>query len=297
MHISVLQKEVVGYLDPRPGANLIDGTCGAGGHTLEILKSVAPAGKILCLDLDAGALARAKSRIEKEAPDLAKNVIFAHANFADIKQVVAENSFSPVNGIVVDLGMSSDQLDASGRGFSFQKDETLDMRFSLDQELTAAHIVNQWSRQDLEKILKEYGEEKFYRRIAEELIKIRKIKPIITTRQLTEVVTSAVPKKYQYGRTNVATKTFQALRIVVNDELGSLEKFLPQALQILAPQGRLTVISFHSLEDRIVKNFFKNRAKDGQVRILTKKPVVAGEEEINRNPRSRSAKLRAIAKI
>lgn len=294
MHIPVLLHEVIEYLDPGPDDNFIDGTGGAAGHTLAILAKNAPNGRILFFDRDGEAIARAKETIA--AKGASERVIFVNDTYANIAQVVQEKNFSPVSGILLDLGLSSDQLENSKRGFSFMKDEPLDMRYSAEQELTAREIINHWSAEEIEKIIKEYGEELFARRISEEIIKSRKIKPILNTKELVEAVAKAIPKKFQYGRIHFATRTFQGLRIAVNDELGNLQRFLPQAIDALDGGGRLVIISFHSLEDRMVKNFFRDLAKAGQAELLTKKPVRAGGDELNKNPRSRSAKLRAIKK-
>jgi len=294
-HVPVLKNEAITYLDPRPGENFIDGTCGSAGHTEEILKRTNPGGKILCLDLDKETVENLRKKFNGEMAE--GRIILINDNFVNLRKIVSENNFSPVSGILLDLGMSSDQLEQSGRGFSFLKSEPLDMRYSVSGELTARDIVNLWPEKEIEKILKDYGEEKFARIIAKEIIKSRKLKPIITTKELVEIISRAIPKRYQYGRTNFSTRTFQALRITVNNELENLQRFLPQSLEVLANSGRLAVISFHSLEDRIVKNFFREKAKENQVRVLTKKPVVPAVLELTYNPRSRSAKLRAFEKI
>jgi 16S rRNA (cytosine1402-N4)-methyltransferase len=296
-HIPVLTEEVIRYLNPRPGENFIDGTCGRGGHTLAILKNIGEDGRILGIDLDNKALEQTKQKIKTESASLLSNLILVEDNFANLEKTVRQKNFGPINGILLDLGMSSEQLEESGRGFSFLKDEPLDMRFSEGQGLSAVEIVNQWLPRELEKILKEYGEERFAGRIAKEIIRIRKIKLILRTGELVRTIALAVPKKYQHGRIHFATRTFQALRIVVNDELENLQKFLPQAVKVLKAGGRLVIISFHSLEDRIVKNFFREQARQGKVEILTKKPAVPAPEEILKNPRSRSAKLRAAQKL
>ncbi|MDD2753708.1 MAG: 16S rRNA (cytosine(1402)-N(4))-methyltransferase RsmH [Candidatus Portnoybacteria bacterium] len=295
MHIPVLLQEVIEYLNPVADENFIDGTGGAAGHTLATLEKNAPGGKILFFDRDAEAITRAKETIA--AKGLSGRMIFANDTYANIAQAVKENNFAPVHGILLDLGLSSDQLEAGGRGFSFMKDEPLDMRYGANQELTAREIINHWENKEIENILKEYGEEPFARRISEQIIKSRKIKSILSTKELVGVIAEAVPKKFQYGRIHFATRTFQALRITVNDELGNLKRFLPQAIDVLKEGGRLAIISFHSLEDRIVKNFFRDLAKAGRAELLTKKPITAGEDEIHVNPRSRSAKLRVIKKI
>ena len=304
MHIPVLQKEVLEYLAPKPNENFIDCTFGSGGHTLIILEVIKPSGKVLAIDQDIETLKDIKYE---------NRVVLICDNFVNLKKIVTKTKFGPVNGILFDLGMSSWHLDKSGRGFSFLRDEPLNMgycraksetfvpsssqrkRKTKNEKLTAEEIVNNWTEKEIEKILKEYGEERFAKRIAEKIIEKRKIKPIQSTFQLVEVIRMAVPLWYQHKRIHFATKTFQALRIVVNDELDNLKNVLPQALSLLESGGRLVVISFHSLEDRIVKHFFKNNIKS--LKILTKKPIQANEEEIKTNPRSRSAKLRAIIKL
>jgi 16S rRNA (cytosine1402-N4)-methyltransferase len=288
MHIPVLQKEVLEYLSPKPNQNFIDCTIGEGGHSAAILERIAPRGKILGIDRDPDILKAAKLKIKNEK--LKNNLILVCGNFADLKEIVHKNKFKSVSGILFDLGMSSWHLEESGRGFSFNRREPLDMRYSLQNPLTAEKILNYWSKSELEKILREYGEERRSRKIAEKIAEVRKVKPIKNTVQLREIVEKAGSSP---------RKTFQALRIAVNDELENLKKALPQAVDILEKGGRLVVISFHSLEDRIVKNYFKEKAKGGLpiVKILTKKPITPSPEEIKQNPRSRSAKLRAICKV
>jgi 16S rRNA (cytosine1402-N4)-methyltransferase len=294
MHIPVLENEVINYLSPRPGENFIDGTCGGAGHTIEILKR---GGKVLSMDLDMAALTKAKGRIALENPSLLDNLILVHDNFTNIAKAAREYNFFPVKGILADLGMSSDQLEGSGRGFSFLKDEPLDMRFNDKQDLTAREIVNHWPQNEIEKILKDWGEERFSKNISRQIINSRKLKSILTTKELVTVIAAAVPIKYQHARIHFATRVFQALRIAVNDELGSLERFLHEALNLLDKEGRLAIISFHSLEDRIVKNFLRQAKQEGKLEILTKKPIIASAQEELKNPRSRSAKLRAAKKI
>ncbi len=294
-HVPVFVSEVVKYLDPRPGENFIDGTCGNAGHTMEILKRIEPGGRVLCLDWDSETIGRLQKKFNEER--VSSRVILVNDNFANLKKIVKEKNFSPINGILLDLGMSSDQLEGSGRGFSFLKNERLDMRYSSLNTPTAYEIVNNWSKEEITKILRDFGEERFAWRIAQELQKSRKIEKIETTAELVRVLARAIPEKYKHGRTNFATRVFQALRIAVNDELGNLEKFLPQAVDLLVAGGRLAIISFHSLEDRIVKNFFRQNARNGVFKLLTKKPIVPSPEEQTNNPRSRSAKLRVVSKI
>jgi len=277
VHIPVLQKEVLQYLDPKPNENFIDCTIGEGGHAAAILEMIAPRGKILGIDYQL----RLKPR---------ERLILAEGNFADLKSIVEKYKFRPVSGILFDLGFSSWHLEESGRGFSFQRREPLDMRYDINSQLTAEKIVNFWSKFEIEKILSEYGEEKFAGQIAERIVEERKIRPIKNTPQLTEIVRRSVGGR---GKINPATRTFQALRIAVNDELGNLARVLPQAIEVLGLGGRLVVISFHSLEDRIVKNFFKNPS----FLLLTKRPITPDFGEIKSNPRARSAKLRVVEKI
>ena len=290
MHKSVLKKEVLEYLDPKPGENFIDATTGEAGHSLEILKKVGPLGKVLGIELDEKVYLRLKKQ-------KIKNLIMANNSFINLKEIIQDQGFGPVSGILFDLGFLSWHVDESKKGFSFLKEENLDMRYNSKTELTAMTIVNLWEEKEISKILKEYGEEQFARRIASNIIKERQEEPIITTTRLANIIKSSVPAWYRHKRIHPATKTFQALRITVNDELESIKKVLPQALEILKPGGRLVVISFHSLEDRIIKRYFKEKAQENLLKILTKKPIRASREEIINNPRSRSAKLRAAIKI
>ena len=270
-------------------------------------RKTAPKGKILGIDWNPEIIQNTRST--SPASELAggrakyKNrLILICDNFANLKQIIKEQMFERVSGILFDLGMSSWHLEESGKGFSFLRKEFLDMRYNPENPQTAEKIINYWSKNDIEKILTEYGEERFAKIIANEIIKTRKARPIKTTFELVEIIKKVVPGWYQRQRTNFATRTFQALRIAVNDELNNLKKVLPQTIDILKPGGRLVIISFHSLEDRIAKSFFSAFAKGygGQERkleILTKKPVRPSTEELNYNPRSRSARLRVAIKI
>lgn len=297
MHTPVLVREIIEYLNPQPGENFIDGTCGAAGHTLAILEKNYPDGKVMCFDWDAESLDRAKKIIADKDSKLLDRTVFINDNYANLKKSTIENNFGLTNGILLDLGFSSDQLETSDRGFTFLKDEPLDMRYNQSNDLPAREIINHWQKEEIEKILKEYGEEPWARKISEAIVSFRKIKSILTTKELLNVIAIAIPKKLQHARIHFATRTFQALRIAVNDELGNLQRFLPEAIDVLANDGgRLAIISFHSLEDRIIKNFFREQAKTGQGKILTKKPIIADEAEIQINPRSRSAKLRVFKK-
>ncbi|HOA47665.1 MAG TPA: 16S rRNA (cytosine(1402)-N(4))-methyltransferase RsmH [Candidatus Pacearchaeota archaeon] len=296
VHVPVLVEEVLYYLDPRPNDNFIDCTVGEGGHTIAILEKNAPNGKVLAIDADPEQIKNYK--LTKRDSD--NRVILVNDNFKNLKKIV--ENFCPdwqgkIRGILFDLGMSSWHLEKSKRGFSFRYNEDLDMCYGKTATVSAKEIINQWPSQEIERIIKEYGEERYAWRIADKIAKQRKQKPILTTFDLIEVIREAVPKNYERGRIHPATRTFQALRIVVNQELENLKVALPQALEILSPGGRIVVISFHSLEDRIVKNFFKEKAKEGKIKILTKKPVIPSQEEIEKNKKSHSAKLRAAVKL
>ncbi len=292
LHIPVLTKQVLQYLDPKPNENFVDATIGEGGHAIEILKKNEPKGLLLGIDLDSSQIENSRLTTKK----FKERIILVNDSYLNLKKIIERENFGPVNGILLDLGMSSWQLEKSGRGFTFQKDEVLDMRYATDNELTAEKIVNKYPEKEIEKILSEYGQEKFTKQIAREIIKQRKVKKIKSTFDLVRIIEKTVPKKFQMGSIHCATRTFQALRIAVNKELDNLKEFLPQAFGMLAPKGRLVVISFHSLEDRVVKNFFKDIFEKGVVKILTKKPITADTNEVLANPKSRSAKLRAVIK-
>ncbi len=294
MHIPVLQKEVIEFLKPEPGKNFVDCTLGEGGHSLAILENSTPSGKLLGVERDPEVFRRTKDKLEncfQEAGWSKERLILVCDNFSNIEEIVKKYNFKS-NGFLFDLGFSSWHTEESGRGFSFRKEEKLDMRYNPEEELTAEKIINDFPINKIEEIIKDYGEERFCRKIASQIEKERKKNPITTTKQLVEVVRKATPPWYHHKRIHFATRTFQALRITVNDELGNLEKALEQAFKVLEPSGRIVVISFHSLEDRIVKNFFKNKVKEGSLKILTKKPIRSSKKEIEINPRSRSAKLR-----
>jgi len=293
-HIPVLQKEVLEYFDQKPNENFIDCTIGEGGHTLAILEKNGPKGKVLGIEWDPE-LYKKLSRSDLDR--LKARLILVNDNFANLEEIAKSQKFRSVSGILFDLGMSSWHLEESGRGFSFQKKEPLDMRYNPQNPLTAEKIVNYWSALEIEKILEIHGEERFSKQIAKYIISFREVKPIKTTSQLVEIIKKATPDWYHRRKIHPATKTFQALRIAVNDELNNLEKALPKALNILKPGGRIVAISFQSLEDRIIKNFLKEKAKENILKILTKKPIKPSLEEIKINPRSRSAKLRAAEKL
>jgi 16S rRNA (cytosine1402-N4)-methyltransferase len=302
-HIPVLFQAVLSALAPQPGGRFIDATVGAGGHAAGVLAATAPHGQLLGLDRDPAALAVARERLSTYG----ERVRLVQASFADLAAIARAQGFVAVDGILFDLGLSSLQLADPSRGFSFQAEGPLDMRFEPTQDLTAADLVNELPVDDLAELLYQYGEERESRRIARAIVQAR---PIRTTRQLAAVVARAVGGRR--GRIHPATRTFQALRIAVNDELAQLQAALPQAVALLRPGGRLAVITFHSLEDRIVKEFMRRESRDcicapglpvcvcghtASLRLITRKPITPSAEEVQANPRSRSAKLRVAEKV
>lgn len=293
-HQPVLKKEVLELLSPKQGERYIDCTFGFGGHSFSILEKIIPTGKVLALEADQEVYEKQKAQLISFR--YVENISLVNSNFNYLKQVVEDYNFYPVNGILIDLGISSWQIEESGRGFSFNKDEPLLMNYTFG-ELSARDIVNQWSESEILEVLKKYGQERYAQRITQAIIQQRKLKSIQTTGELVEIIRRSVPKSYLYQKIHFATRTFLALRIAVNRELESLERVLPQAVEILEPEGRIVVISFNSLEDRIVKNFFRESARQNHLQILTKKPIRPTGEEVQFNPRSRSARLRSAVKI
>jgi 16S rRNA (cytosine1402-N4)-methyltransferase len=281
--VPVLLDEVVQWLEPQPGAVIVDGTLGGGGHTRALAERVAPDGFVLAFDRDPAALAAAERNLK------GLNVKLAEGNFTDLPQVLADLEIDAVNGIVLDLGLSSDQLADAARGFSFDADGPLDLRFDPTSGRPASEIVNRSSSDDLAGLLYRFGEERLSRRIAKKIVERRRIAPIATASQLADIVRSCYPRARHGERIDPATRTFQALRIAVNDELGSLDRALESFPECLRTNGRLAIISFHSLEDRRVKEAFRD---DPHWRALTKKPLRASLAETDRNPRARSAKMR-----
>ncbi len=298
-HVPVLLSETIEALKLKSGMHVIDCTLGDAGHAEAILEATAPNGKLLGVDADPEAILRAKQFLYR----FGDRVVFVRDNFSGLGESVSRLAFGPVHGIIMDLGWSSPQFEERGRGFSFQKDEPLDMRYGGGESTTAADVVNVTREDELERIFREYGEEKLSKEIARAMIEKRRIAPIIRTVQLVEVILETYKKKLQskkdvpwVGGLHPATKVFQALRIAVNNEYGVLEKALPQAINVLAPSGRLAVITFHSGEDRIVKHFFKHQ-EHKTIRMVYKKPIVCVKEEYEANPRARSAKLRVVEKL
>ena len=296
-HTPVLLSEVVTGLAPRSGGHYIDGTLGGGGHAAAILEASAPGGRLLGIDTDPAALAAAAKRLAS----FGERVTLAHGNFRELARLARANGFEPADGMLLDLGVSSHQLDTPERGFSFLTDAPLDMRMDPTSGETAADLVDELSEGELADLIYRYGEERGSRRIARAIVAERRTSRIATTGALAEIVARALGGRH--GKIHPATRTFQALRIAVNHELESLEAALPQAVEVLAPGGRLAVIAFHSLEDRIVKQFFRAESGYGgatgpiRLRIITKKPIEAGAAEARTTPRARIAKLLIAEKL
>ena len=292
MHIPVLLEEVLEYLSPQENQNFIDCTLNGGGHTKEILKRNGPKGKVLGIEVDPEIYKKIKG-------EKVERLVAVNDSYSNLEKIVEREKFKNVNGILFDIGMSSFHVDSSERGFTFLKDEPLVMSYNIEKGnmVSAQEIVNSYSEKDLADVIYEYGEERYSRRIAKNIVEKRKIKPIRTTSELVEIIGNSVPSYYKRQKIHFATRTFQALRIEANRELDNFIDALPQALEILPAGGRLVVITFHSLEDRIAKNFFREEQKNGKIKIMTKKPVIAADKEKEINPRSRSAKLRAVVKL
>jgi len=284
-HVPVLAQESLDLLALRPGMIVVDGTLGGGGHTELLLKAVSPGGRVLALDRDPNAIAAARVRFEGHAVDLAQ------ANFCDLADVLADRNMGHVDGILLDLGLSSDQLADVQRGFSFDATGNLDLRFSTDEGQPAWKVLERISERELADIIFQFGEERYSRRIARRIAETRATRPIRKASDLAELVRRCVPRTARM-KIDPATRTFQALRIFVNDELGSLQRGLKKFPECLKPGGRLAIVSFHSLEDRLVKHAFRD---DERYTILTKKPIRPNEAELQRNVRSRSARLRGAA--
>ena len=306
-HVSVLLDECLEGLAIKPEGTYVDGTLGGAGHSSQIVKRLTT-GRHIGIDRDPVALKAAGERL---AP-FGDKVTLVHSNFCEIKQVLQDLRIEGVDGILLDLGVSSPQLDDGSRGFSYMVDAPLDMRMNGEDAMSAYDVVNTWSQEELKRILYDYGEERYAPQIASAICRRRENKPIETTLELVDVIRSAMPAAALREKQHPAKRSFQAIRIAVNDELGSVEKVMRDAIPCLNKGGRLAVITFHSLEDRIVKNAMANAAKGctcppnfpvcvcgkkPQVKVITRKPVVSGEEELERNPRARSAKLRVCEKL
>ena len=295
VHLPVLKKEVLEYLAPKPNENFVDATFGLGGHSLSILELTKPNGKILGIEWDTELYQIVRNKLNEELPE---RIILMNDSYTNLENIIRKENFQPIHGILFDLGISNWHIGNSKRGFSFRRNEFLDMRYNPEhQETTAYEIINFYPEREIERILREFGEEIFAKRIAREIIKQREKSPIKTTFDLVGIIKGSVPFWYKKRQIHYATKTFQALRIAVNQELANIQTGLEQSLRVIAKDGRIVVISFHSLEDRIVKNFFREKAREKKIEILTKKPICPSKEELLNNPKSRSAKLRAAKLI
>ncbi len=292
-HNSVLLQEVIELLNIQEGGKYIDATIGGGGHSFEILKR---GGKILGIDVDDDALSfvSEKLKIQNKKAQSESEIILAKGNFSDIKKIADIHAFNKVDGIIFDLGVSSHQLDSSHRGFSFKKDAPLDMRMDRNLKIKASDLINALTKDELYELFTKFGEERFARSIAASIISVRAMKPIQTTMELSNIIRQSVP--YNKTKLDTAARIYQALRIAINDELNNLKTALPQALDLLAVHGKIAVISFHSLEDRIVKYQFNQWIWEDKGVSLTKKPIRPSADELRTNPRSASAKLRVFEK-
>lgn len=290
IHCSVLPDEILEFLAPHSDGIYVDGTLGLGGHSEAILKKSAPNGQVIAFDWDAAAIEKSRERLKP----FGDRLTIVRRNFSEIAEGLADLGIDQVDGILIDIGLSSLQLDRGERGFSFQRDEPLDMRMDVRRKVTAASILAQGTQEELADIFYYYGEEKQARRIASYVVKERKLVPLETSLQLATLVARAVPRPFHPKRIHVATRVFQALRIAVNTELENLAGILEDGVSFLAPGARFCVISFHSLEDRMVKRKFRDNV---ELRVLTKKPIVASAEEQKQNRRSRSARMRVAEKI
>lgn len=288
MHKPVLLHEVIDCLAPEPADVVLDGTVGDGGHAEALLERGVK--RLIGIDLDEGSLARARERLSR----FGEKVCLVRGNFKDAPELIGSEAKS-VSKILLDLGWSSSQIEGSGRGFSFQRNEPLLMTLSSDAaDFTAATILNRWDEKDIENVLRGYGEERAARKLAREIVVARRAKKFATTTDLVGLIEKTIPRR---GKTHPATKTFQALRIAVNDELRTLREGLPKLLDLLPHGGRMAVIAFHSVEDRVVKNLFRGWTQENRITLVTKKPLVSGRREVVENPRARSATLRSIKKI
>lgn len=307
-HVSVLFDECMEGLNIKPDGIYVDGTLGGGGHSSGICERLGPNGTLIGIDRDQDALNAASKRLEKYNC----NKIFVQSNYSDIASVLEELEIDEIDGALLDLGVSSFQLDNPERGFSYMNDAPLDMRMSQSDSFTAADVVNDYDKKELTNIISKYGEERWASRIADFIVKAREDKPLESTFELVDVIKAAIPASARRTGPHPAKRTFQAIRIEVNDELGQLERAVEEFCDVLAPKGRLCIITFHSLEDRIVKDIFNQRAnpctcpkefpvcvcgKKADIKKITGKPIVSSEEELEVNPRARSAKLRVAQKI
>ncbi len=290
-HIPVLLEEILAQLDLKPNDNVVDATLGGGGHASALLETIAPNGRLLGIEWDGRTLEETRKKLER----FGSRAMLIRGSYRRLEEFVGACAFPDISGILFDLGYSSFQIDDPDRGFSFRFDGPLDMRYDASGDVTAADIVNTWPKEELIRIFRDYGEERASGRMVAAILQARAYASITTTAQFAAIIASAVPERTRFGKPKIhpATQAFQALRIAVNDELGNVEAVLPQAVRVLKPGGRLAVISFHSLEDRIVKNFFE---ESKELEVVTPKPIMAGRAELEVNPRARTAKLRVAIK-
>ena len=306
-HVSVLLEETIDSLNIKPDGIYVDGTLGGGGHSLEICKRLGDGGRLIGIDQDMDAIRAATDRLK----NYSDKVTIVHSNYQNIDSVLRDLSIGGVDGIVLDLGVSSYQLDNADRGFTYREDTPLDMRMDQSQPMTAKDIVNEYSEQELFRVIRDYGEDSFAKNIAKHIVKARQDKPIETTGELNDIIRAAIPARVRQGGGHPSKKTFQAIRIELNRELDVLEQSLDKMIGLLNPGGRLSIITFHSLEDRIVKNIFRKNMNPcicppefpvctcGRVptgKVITRKPIVPDAEELSNNKRAKSSKLRVIEK-
>ena len=298
LHQPVMRQEALKALNLKPGQTIVDATIGTAGHSLEILKAISPGGRLIGIDRDEDALVIARERLAEFNPSTRLRIDIARGDFRDINKILSGLKVKKIDGILFDLGVSSYQLDSKERGFSFRYDAPLDMRMDKTSYILAYDLVNNLTEKEISDILWSFGQERWHNRIAKYLVRERARHPISTTNQLKEIVLRAIPYKFSgYQRIHPATRTFQALRIAVNRELEALSEALEHIPEFLKKGAVVCVISFHSLEDRLVKHNFRENAQRGIYRLITKKPLVPADEEIKENPRSRSAKMRAAVRI
>ncbi len=295
LHIPVMLHEVIDYLDPAPGQIIVDATLGTGGHSLEILKKITPGGRLIGIDRDEDSLAICRQRFS----EFSGSYELVHANFVDLDQVLEKLGIDKIDGIVFDLGISTYQLKDIERGFSFQQEGPLDMRMDKSSYISAYDLVNNLNENEISHLLWSFGQERWHNRIAHLVVEERRNQPISTTRQLADLVMRAIPYRYRKGyyRIHPATRTFQAVRIAVNRELEILESAVKKAVAILRKKAKICVISFHSLEDRVIKHTFRALKADGLIDIITAKPMTPADSEVAANPSSRSSKFRVAERI
>ncbi len=292
-HIPVMLGEVIDYLKLSPGKTIVDATIGTGGHARGIIEGTMPGGKLIGIDRDEDSLAVARQRLN----DFGSACEFVYGSFSDIDEIMRNLNIKKIDGVLFDLGLSSYQLDDPNRGFSFQREGPLDMRFDRKSFISAYDLINNLNEEEISSMLWTFGEERWHNRIARFLVEEREKRAITTTRELSDIVVRATPYKYRHYRIHPATRTFQAIRIAVNRELETIGVGISKAIELLANQGRICVISFHSLEDRIVKFSFRKFAAEGKIKIITPKPQTPQAAEMRDNPLSRSSKLRVAEKL